>query len=148
MSTWRQNSWLPYAHLQIDSLYLLRLYIHLLSFHTKNCNIILVLASVTLILKGQLMLQELQKNFHLLQRTAITTKFFGVLSNFYWMISSKGKLGPYHMHVKLAIIIHCLQKWLVLLTLREKKCIFTCMFPLCQNFIFLGMLGCVLMSPD
>lgn len=25
------------------------------------------------------------------------------------MISSKGKLGPYHMHVKLAIIIHCIK---------------------------------------
>lgn len=98
------------------------------------------------------MLQELQKNFHLLQRTAISTKLFGVLSNFYLMISIKYKLRPYHMHVKLIIIIHCIklssEVTHPVATKRKNGAYLPACSSFCQNFVILGMLGCVVMSPD
>lgn len=69
------------------------------------------------------------------------------------MISKKNKLGPYHMHVKLVIMIYSF-KWSSEVTHRvgtekkkEKSAFLPALF-LCKNFCYLGVLGCVLMNPD
>lgn len=91
-------------------LYPLRVYMHLSIFQTKHCNIDSCACLSDPDFERTVNIAEVQKNFHLLHRTAISSKFFGVLSNFYLMISSKDNLRPYHIHAKLVIIFYYI-KW-------------------------------------
>lgn len=75
------------------------------------------------------------------------------LSNFCLMISSKDKLGPFQMYATLMIVFHCItwpSEVSYLVATNGKNRIFISMFLPASELFFaiLGVLGCVLMSPD
>lgn len=71
------------------------------------------------------------------------------------MFSNKCKLGPYQMHAKLMIVFHCFNwpsevSYPVATNGKKKNHVCISMFlPVSELFFaILGVLGCVLMSPD